>query len=99
VGNGVSRADSNSGLELLKIIGDSCFLLAPRQVADRFNLKRESAFGKVGAEQKEYRSASHYGELSPDCQKPLMVAQQPAGTSVRAGPRYVAVQIDREAVA
>ena len=43
MGDGVGRRSGDAGFELFEVIGDGGFFLAGPQVADGFDLKRESA--------------------------------------------------------
>ena len=99
MGDGVGRAGGDSGFELLEVIGDGGFLLAGSQLADGFDLERESAAGQVGAEHEKDRCPGEDSQLGPDRQEALGSAQKHPGAGIGADPGDVAVQVDRQAVA
>ncbi len=99
MGDGVGGAARDAGFELFEVIGDGGFFLAGPEMADGFDLERESAGGQVRAEDEKDRRAGEDRQLGPDGQQALGAAQQRAGAGIGAGPGDVAVQVDRQAVA
>ena len=99
VGDGLSGLGGDPGFELFEIVSHGLALLAGVNPAHSLELEPEPAAGKMNAEDVENGCPGEDGQLGPDGQKSLCLAQQPAGPGIGSLPGDVATEVERQAVA
>ena len=97
VGDGLSGLGGDPGFELFEIISHGLALLAGVNLAHRLELEPKPAAGKMNAEDMENGCPGEDGQLGPDGQKSLCLAQQPAGPGIGSLPGDVATEVKCQA--
>ena len=94
VGDGLSGVGGDPGFELFEIVSHGLALLAGVNPAHSLELEPEPAAGKMNAEDVENGCPGEDGQLGPDGQKSLCLAQQPAGPGIGSLPGDVATEVE-----